>query len=159
MPADFLKEQGPGARHGQKERPKQRDALGRFPRGRSGNPAGRPPGVRNAATEMAEALLDGEAEALTRKCIELALEGDRAALKLCIERLVPRRARAARFDLPEIAGPGDIGPAIGAIARAAASGAIPADDGAELARIVEGCVRTLDIAEFDRRLSELEKLR
>jgi hypothetical protein len=40
-----------------------------------GNP-GRPKGSRNKATLAAEALLDGEAEALTRKAIELALAGD-----------------------------------------------------------------------------------
>ena len=34
----------------------------------------------------AEALLDGEAEALTRKAIETALEGDVAALRLCLDR-------------------------------------------------------------------------
>ena len=128
----------------------------KFEKGQSGNPAGRPLGSRNTATDLAEALLDGEAEGLVRKCIELALAGDRTALKLCIERLVPRRARAARFDLPEIAGPADIAPAIGAIARAAAAGTITAADGAELARIVESCVRALDIAEFERRLKELE---
>ena len=48
-----------------------------FTRGYSGNPAGRPVGSRNAATEVAQALLDGEADALMRKCVEMALEGDR----------------------------------------------------------------------------------
>src|SRR3974390_695778 len=43
----------------------------RFEKGRSGTPAGRPPGLRNRATEAAELLLDGEAEALTRKAVEL----------------------------------------------------------------------------------------
>ena len=36
---------------------------GRFKPGHSGNPAGRPPGSRNKATESAELLLEGEAEA------------------------------------------------------------------------------------------------
>src|SRR5712671_6859221 len=42
-----------------------------FLRGESGNPAGRPMGARHKATVAAEALLDGEAEALTRKAVEL----------------------------------------------------------------------------------------
>jgi hypothetical protein len=45
-----------------------------FQPGQSGNPAGKPNGARHAATLAAEALLDGEAEALTRKCVELAFE-------------------------------------------------------------------------------------
>lgn len=45
-----------------------------FRKGVSGNPAGRAPGARHKATVAAEALLDGEAEGLTRKAIERALE-------------------------------------------------------------------------------------
>jgi hypothetical protein len=36
----------------------------------------------------AEALLDGEAEALTRKAIEMAMAGDTTALRLCLERIL-----------------------------------------------------------------------
>jgi hypothetical protein len=43
-----------------------------------GNP-GRPKGSRNKATLAAEALLDGEAETLTHKAIELAKGGDTTA--------------------------------------------------------------------------------
>jgi len=67
---------------------------GRFGKGRSGNPRGRPLGSRNSATLAAEALLEGEAEKLTRKCIELALSGDTVALRLCLERFTPRAKTA-----------------------------------------------------------------
>ena len=45
---------------------------------RAGNP-GRPPGARNKATLAALALLEGEAEAITRRAIELAKAGDPTA--------------------------------------------------------------------------------
>lgn len=61
----------------------------RFRKGQSGNPSGRPRGARNKTTRAVEALLDGEAEALTRKAIERALEGDTTALCLCLDRLLP----------------------------------------------------------------------
>ncbi len=135
----------------------RRRGAGRpFTKGQSGNPAGRPVGSRNAATELAQALLDGEADALMRNCVERALAGDATAMKLCLERLVPRRGRSVRLDLPEIASAADIAPAMGAIARAVAAGAVTPYDGAELSRIVEGCVRALEIGEFERRLRELE---
>ena len=60
-----------------------------FEQGRSGNPAGRRTGSRNKATLAAAALLQGEAEALTRKAVELALVGDPTALRLCLERILP----------------------------------------------------------------------
>jgi Family of unknown function (DUF5681) len=44
-----------------------------FQPGQSGNPSGRPKGARNKATLAVEALLENEAEALTRKVIDLAL--------------------------------------------------------------------------------------
>src|SRR5262249_4193060 len=59
-----------------------------FEPGKSGNPKGRPKGSRNQATLLAEALLDGEAEAITRKVINAALEGDTTALRLYLERLL-----------------------------------------------------------------------
>lgn len=75
-----------------------------FRRGESGNPAGRPIGARHKATVAAEALLDGEAERLTRKVLEMALAGDIVAMRLCLERILPpRRERPVRFKLPEFA--------------------------------------------------------
>ena len=46
-----------------------------FEKGRSGNPSGRRIGCRNKTT-IAASLLAGEAEALTRRAVELALVGD-----------------------------------------------------------------------------------
>src|SRR5580700_6729291 len=60
-----------------------RDRCGRFSKGRSGNPAGRPRGCRDHINRAARLLLAGEGEALTRKAVELALAGDPAALRGC----------------------------------------------------------------------------
>jgi len=81
----------------EKTAPKQRGRP--FRQGTSGNPRGRPKGARNRATVTAEALLDGEAEAISRKLIEKALEGDTTALRLCLERILPpRRDRPIQFE-------------------------------------------------------------
>jgi len=47
-----------------------RDRRGRFPKGRSGNPAGRPHGCRDHVNRTARLLLAGEGEALARKAVE-----------------------------------------------------------------------------------------
>src|SRR5260370_5240716 len=96
-----------------------------FPKGRSGNPAGRPRGSSNRATRAAELLLDGEATALTRKAVELALAGDQPAFRLCLDRTAaPRRARAAGLALPPIRDAGDILGAIKLVTRAVRRGSI-----------------------------------
>src|ERR1700740_803577 len=81
---------------------KQQEQRGSpFEKGRSGNPAGRPRGCRNRSTLAAQMLLQGEAEALTRKAVELALGGDPTALRLCIDRLIaPHRGRLVPFPPP-----------------------------------------------------------
>ena len=74
-----------------------------FEKGRSGNPLGRRIGCRNKTTIAAAALLAGEAEALTRKAVELALVADPTAMWLCIERILPPcRERTVKFALPPI---------------------------------------------------------
>ena len=81
---------------------------GRFKKGQSGNPAGRPKGRRDERVLFAWALLDGEAEAIIRKCIEMAKEGDRVCMKLCIERILPPiRSRPVRLAIPEATAPID----------------------------------------------------
>jgi hypothetical protein len=80
----------------------QRNNAGRT-RGRPfapGNP-GKPKGARHKATLAVDALLDGEADAITRKAIEMAKEGDTVALRLCLDRIAPaRKDRPSRSPCP-----------------------------------------------------------
>src|SRR5205814_4118992 len=101
-------------------------ARGRpFPKGQSGNPAGRPRGFLFRQKRAYEMLLDGEAAALTRKAVELALGGDQAALRLCLDRTVaPRRERAVELALPPIHSADDILAAIKVVSGAVGRGAI-----------------------------------
>jgi hypothetical protein len=129
----------------------------RFRKGQSGNPAGRKPGSRNRATMAAEALLEGEGEALTRKAIELALEGDTTALKLCLERVVPRRrSRSVAFAVPPIERVEDLAPAIGAIFGEVADGKLRLDEGAALVGMLEAKRRAMETIDLEQRLRALE---
>src|SRR5258708_29921667 len=74
-----------------------------FQKGESGNPAGRPRGARNRTTVLLEDLLAEHAEAIARKAIELAKAGETAALRMCLDRLVPvRKDEPVGFDLPPL---------------------------------------------------------
>lgn len=117
-----------------------------FRPGQSGNPAGRPKGTRNRATLAVEALLEGEAKALTRKAIELALGGDTTALRLCLERLMPpRKDRPVSLALPAVATADDAGKAIGAVLAAAADGKITPSEAGVLMGLIETQLRALGL--------------
>jgi hypothetical protein len=65
-------------------------------------------GSRHKVTRAVGALLEGEHEALTRKAIDKALEGDGVALRLCLDRIAPPRKDAPiSFSLPSIRTAGD----------------------------------------------------
>jgi hypothetical protein len=114
-------------------------------RSRKANPAIRPASPRARATLAAEALLDGEAETLTRKAIDLALAGDPIALRLCLDRILPpRRERPLRFALPELRTAEDAGAAMAAILTAVASGNTCLAEAGELAKLVDAFIRAAE---------------
>jgi hypothetical protein len=68
-------------------------------------------------------LLDGEAEALTRKVVELVKAGNVVALRLCLERLLPsRKDRPINLILPKVEGTQDLPKALWAVVKAVAQG-------------------------------------
>ena len=128
-----------------------------FQKGESGNPAGRPRGALNRATVLAQTLLSERAESIAAKVIELAVQGDRTAIRVCMERLVPViKDQPIAVQLPPIEKPADSVEAAAAIAAAVAAGELTATEAAKLAKVVEVYVRALDSKGFDERLGELE---
>jgi hypothetical protein len=72
-------------------------------------------------------LLDGEAEALTRKAVELALEGDTTALRICMERICPpvrERPIDADLKLPASISAANAGQVFGEIFKAVVKGGL-----------------------------------
>ena len=138
---------------------KQQKQRGRpFVKGQSGNPAGRPRKPRSNSTRAIQLLLDGEAQALTCKAVELALEGNTAALRMCLDRLmVPRRDRAVALAMQQVRDAGDLAPAMAAIMTAAGRGEISPGEGLGYARLVDVLLKAIDAHGFEQRLQELEK--
>ena len=72
-----------------------------FKRGKSGNPQGRPKGIISRRGQLSK-LLEPHAEALINKAVELAKAGDINALRLCLERLIPKpREESINLEIPE----------------------------------------------------------
>jgi hypothetical protein len=123
-----------------------------------GNP-GRPKGARNKTTVAMEALLEGEAMALTRAAIKKAKRGDVMAIRLCMDRLAPaRKDRHVSFELPKIEQAADAAKASAAILKAVAEGEITPSEASELTRVLESYSRILEVADHEERLKRLESL-
>ena len=53
------------------------------------NPTGRPKGSLNKYTKLSRELMSTKGPEIVNKVIELALEGDRHCLKMCMDRIIP----------------------------------------------------------------------
>ena len=130
-----------------------------FTKGTSGNPAGRAQGSRNRVTVAAEQLLDGAAEVITQKAIDLALKGDTTALRICMDRLVPpRKDRPIIFAFSPINTAQDAHLLMSDVTAAMASGAITPSEAEGVSRVIEVYVKTLEASEYEQRIKKLERL-
>ena len=130
----------------------------RFKKGQSGNPKGRALGSRNKVSVAMDKLLDGQSEAIMQKAIDLALEGDGPALRLCMDRLCPsRKDRPISLKMPVIKSSEDVLLASGAVVEAVATGEITPSEGQALAGVIEAYRRTIETEEHERRLTDLER--
>jgi hypothetical protein len=127
-----------------------------FQPGNYSHPRG-PREARNKTSITLEALLDTEATAITCKVIEKALEGDMAALRLCLDRLLPvRREGPVAFALPKIETAADALKASSALVAACAEGTLSPREATEIMALIETHIRTLELSEIEARLTELE---
>ncbi len=130
----------------------------KFEPGQSGNPAGMSKGMRHRATLAMEALLDGEAETLARKAIELACGCDTVALRLCLDRLAPvRKDRHAVFDRPAIDTTADLPKATNALLQAIAAGELTPSEAADIGVAVDAHVRAIEVTDLHQCLARLEE--
>jgi hypothetical protein len=129
-----------------------------FQKGQSGNPSGRPPGARNKATLIAEALLQGQAAELTQAAIERAKAGNVEALRMCLDRLAPpSRHRTIEFQLPPLTNAQDAVAALSAIAVAVASGELTPAEAGDLSKLIDGFSRLREGTITERQLAMLER--
>lgn len=135
--------------------PKQKHG---FQKGVSGNPAGRPRGSRSKVTVLAEGLIDGEAEAVIRKLISLAKEGDTTALRIIADRIIPpRRDRHINLELPPVNDARSAADAMSLLIDAVASGELTGSESEGIAALIEKRAKLAEIADFEMRLRALEE--
>jgi hypothetical protein len=121
-----------------------------------GNP-GRPPGARHKVTRAIEELLEGEHEALTRKAIEKALEGDMVALRLCLDRLAPpRKGAPISITLPPVRTAQEAVEASAALLAAVAAGEVTPDEAGSVMALLVGHKAVIETGDLERRIAVLE---
>ena len=139
------------------EQMSERKNNGQWNQGVSGNPKGCATGSRNRVTLAAQNVLDADAEAISRKALDMAMQGDVQALRLVMERLLPaRKDRPLTLALPKIESTADLVTVVNLIAQAVGNGEITPAEGAVLSQMVEIQRRTLHTGDLETRLAALE---
>ena len=96
---------------------------------------------------------------MTQKAIDLALGGDMAALRLCLDRILPpRKDRPVSFTLPTIDSARDAAAVVSSVLAAVAAGQITPTDAAEVGKLIDSYVKAFETAELADRLERLEKM-
>ena len=132
---------------------------GLFEPGGPGGP-GRRAGSRNKATLALDKIADDAGEDILKKMVEAALDGDRHAAELVLQRIWPtRKSRPIALALPSIQSASDVVAAVGAIADAVGAGEITPDEGQAVASILEAKRRAIETVDLESRLSALEQER
>lgn len=130
--------------------------IGRpFVKGQVANPRGRPPGMPDRRTRYRE-LIEGHMPELIQRCVDMALQGDVQALRLCLERVLP----AVRPGDEMVSLPFDPADGMGAqarsVVRAAFDGQISPSAASTLITAIAGQARVIETDELARRVEALE---
>ena len=95
---------------------------------------------------------------LVQKAVELALQGDVAALRVCLERLVPPRKDApVSIVLPQVRTTADLPSASQAILQAVADGQLTPSEAQAIAGIVADHRKNLEVGDLEARVAMLEE--
>lgn len=122
-----------------------------------GNP-GKPKGARNRATKALETLLGNSAEDVAMAVIRAARNGDTAAARLVLERVLPaRKDQPLEIDLPPISGAESLLAAGGTVLKAVAEGELTPAEGDGLMTLIERQRRLVEATELETRIAALEQ--
>lgn len=94
---------------------------------------------------------------MTRKAVELALDGNLAALRLCLERLLPpRKERPLAITLPKVGAADDLPKLTAALLSAVGCGELTPGEAAALSALVANHGKALELTELEKRITVLE---
>ena len=133
---------------------------GRWQKGQSGNPRGRPRNSRSQLAAQLDAAAEQDAPAVYAAIRAGALKGDAAAQSMLMARWWPavKRTYADVPDLPAVESAEDIGRACAHIVARVANGEMTIEEGAALSELLERLQKSLVAVGLEKRLADLEAL-
>lgn len=130
----------------------KRDSKGRWLPGRSPNPKGRPPG-----NEVIRKRLESFSEHLIDKTVELALEGNVQALKICMDRLCPPVKDESKFvQIKGMDEADNLSSKSRLIFQSLSKGDISIEDSLKLLNALSVVGRIFESTELEKRVQDLE---
>lgn len=139
------------------ENPTPVHGRGRWPKGVSGNPAGKPKGTRHRGYVAMDAIGQENAEAILRKVVAEAIGGDMRAAEIVLSRIWPaRKGRPVKLHLPVISTAADLAAAMSAVVAAMAAGDITPEEASSISAILDVQARTLELRDLEQRIQTLE---
>lgn len=137
----------------------KRTKTGKYAKGSSGNPKGRPAGVANLMSRKLRSMLEAEAEAVTAALINAAKAGDGAALKLVVDRISPAPKFPFRepFEVGKLETVDDCAGAMRRLTEAVATGELVEDHADSIAARIRDTARLVEVADLESRIVALEE--
>ena len=133
----------------------KKDLKPPWPKGKSGNPAGRPKGSKNPSTKLRELI---NIEPILKKLQTAAEGGDVQAARTLLERALPvYRTTAQPVELPELEKADTLTEKAWVILAAVADGSLPPDLGAALVGAIGNVAKVAEVDELMRRVAALEQ--
>lgn len=130
-----------------------RDSSGRWMKGCSGNPNGRP----STSDAIRKKILENDSDLIT-KVITMAKDGDIQALKFCLERIsAPLKKEHEKVHLEGFREVKDLKSKSDLVLNAVLSGEISTDVGASLTKTLLDHLKIVEVCDLEKRIEKLEQ--
>lgn len=131
--------------------------MTQFKPGKSGNPAGRPKGIKDRRVALREKLLP-HADQLIEMVTTFAKSGDMAAMKIIMDRLIPPlKEEPIHVEISKIENAVDCTQAQAAVVNAVAAGDMLPSEGQAISNLIEAQRRAFETTELAQQMRDLHE--
>lgn len=129
--------------------------MTQFKPGKSGNPAGRPKGIKDRRVALREKLLP-HADQLIEMVATFAKSGDMAAMRIVMDRIIPPlKEEPIHVTIPKIESAADCTQAQAYVVNAVAAGDMVPSEGQAMSNLIEAQRRAYETTELAEQMREL----